>query len=172
MRHNKLILILLFILAGTTFSQSIMEIVFGSTSESIAVNSISKITFTSSDMVVHGSGNTYAINSIRKIFFKEGTLNLEKASPAKLSCSVNPNPCNPSTTLSLTLPADARTDISVYNQAGARIKELVSGHLQAGPHRVAWDGTDHKHWPVASGIYIMTVQYGSRTMNRKIVLLK
>jgi hypothetical protein len=167
------VFIMLALLSTAAFSQSIMEVLIGGISNNIDLGAVSKITFTSTDMVVQGAGKTFAIDDIRKITFHGGQTAVRESRPAPwFICNVGPNPCNPSTMVSLTLPADAQTDISIYNQAGAKVKSLVSGRLTAGRYRIVWDGTDHNHGPVASGLYIMTIQYNSRTMNKKIVLLK
>ncbi|MFC1512384.1 hypothetical protein ACFL5H_04255, partial [Candidatus Latescibacterota bacterium] len=53
-----------------------------------------------------------------------------------------PNPFNPSTTISFTLPDAGYTELAVFNLAGQKIRTLVAGEMTAGAHEAVWDGCD------------------------------
>jgi endonuclease I len=83
-----------------------------------------------------------------------------------------PNPFNPATTISFTLPAAADVKLSVYDVSGRLVAELASGPYAAGPHEVRWDGRDASGHDVGSGVYFYGIEAGSRSSLRKMVVLR
>jgi hypothetical protein len=84
-----------------------------------------------------------------------------------------PNPFNPTTTISFTLPLDKQVSVNVYDISGRLVKSLVdSQFLSKGTHQVTWDGTDIAGSSVASGTYLYSLEYGNFRQTRKMVLLK
>ena len=65
-----------------------------------------------------------------------------------------PNPFNPSTTISFTVPDSRQVELEVFDLLGRRIQLLVDGSLAAGSHSVIWDGSDQVGRRVASGMYL------------------
>lgn len=84
----------------------------------------------------------------------------------------HPNPFNPSTTLSFTLPQSGRSELSIYSITGQRVRTLFSGPLTAGAHSVIWDGRDDSGKPVSSGVYISRLTSGKQTATGRMVLLR
>ncbi len=78
-----------------------------------------------------------------------------------------PNPFNPTTTLSFTLPEAARVDLNVYNINGQMVTKLVSGWREAGSHEITFDGSN-----LASGVYLYTLNAGGNAFAGKMILLK
>ena len=78
-----------------------------------------------------------------------------------------PNPFNPATTLRFALPELAQADLVVYNLTGRKVATLVDDMLPRGVHEVTFDGSS-----LASGVYFCTLQAGSYTATRKVVLVK
>ncbi|UCC45582.1 MAG: T9SS type A sorting domain-containing protein, partial [Candidatus Zixiibacteriota bacterium] len=88
--------------------------------------------------------------------------------PSEHSLSQNrPNPFNPSTEISFSLPAAADVTLKVYNITGRLVTTLVDGRLEAGRHTVTWDGSD-----AASGVYFYRFQAAEFVASRKMILLK
>jgi len=83
-----------------------------------------------------------------------------------------PNPFNPSTTISFTLPKDGPVTIDVYNIKGQKVRSLVSDSFQAGQHSVVWAGDNDYHYSVGSGIYFYRMAAGDYVAVRKMLLLK
>ena len=87
-----------------------------------------------------------------------------------------PNPFNPQTTAFLNLKNDSKVTLNVYNIKGEKIRTLVSETLNAGEHRVVWNGTDDNNSNVSSGIYFFETgiaNYSSDyTSIKKVILLK
>ena len=91
-----------------------------------------------------------------------------------------PNPFNPSTTISFSIPNNSKVNISIYNLRGQKIKdlspslchpELVEGR-GANNYTIKWNGTDENNKSVSSGIYFYRLETGSKTVTKKMLLLK
>ncbi|MFC1512344.1 FlgD immunoglobulin-like domain containing protein [Candidatus Latescibacterota bacterium] len=83
-----------------------------------------------------------------------------------------PNPFNPSTTISFTLPKAGYTELAVYNLAGQKIRTLVAGELSTGAHEVVWDGRDDSGNPVSSGIFVSRLVTGDNVVTNRMTLVK
>ncbi len=101
------------------------------------------------------------------IIFGEGMHELAFDPSSFILYPCSPNPFNPTTTLSFTLPAAARVKLSVFDIAGRQVAELVDGFQNAGVHEVIWDAAG-----LPSGIYCAHLSAGSRSAAQKMVLLK
>jgi len=83
-----------------------------------------------------------------------------------------PNPFNPSTTIEFSLGKASRTDLSIYNLKGQKVKTLAQGDWAPGNHKIIWQGTDEQNQPVGSGIYFIRLNAGQYTETKKITLIK
>jgi hypothetical protein len=85
-----------------------------------------------------------------------------------------PNPFNPSTRIAYEIaggPTD-RVLLSVYDVTGARVRTLVDGVVKPGRYVATWDGRNTHGQPVSSGIYFYRLSTPTRSLTRKMVLLK
>jgi hypothetical protein len=98
----------------------------------------------------------------------------ESEPPASFQLRPNvPNPFNPQTTLSFSLPREAAASLLVYNPAGRAVRTLLSGEkLPAGPHAVIWDGRDDGGAEAASGVYFYRLVAEDRSETRRMLLLR
>ncbi|MCF8267842.1 MAG: T9SS type A sorting domain-containing protein, partial [Ignavibacteriales bacterium] len=78
-----------------------------------------------------------------------------------------PNPFNPATTISFSLDKPSFVSLSVYNILGEKIEEIFKGIRQSGYHRFHFSGDN-----LSSGMYIYRLETGSRTISRKMMLIK
>jgi hypothetical protein len=84
-----------------------------------------------------------------------------------------PNPFNPQTAIAYDIPAGgADVNITIYDVAGRRVRELVSQHRPAGVFSVQWNGDDDHGQRVASGVYFYRMRAGEFIDTKKMVLLK
>jgi ligand-binding sensor domain-containing protein len=84
----------------------------------------------------------------------------------------SPNPFNPSTTISFSLPSSGVTSLSIYSITGQKVRQLVSGQMGAGSHAVVWDGRDASGKPVSSGVYLSRLGMGKHTAVGRMLLAK
>lgn len=92
--------------------------------------------------------------------------------PTKLAITNYPNPFNPSTTIAFSLPDEGIVRLSVYNIRGQRVRDLLSGSLPRGFHKVVWDGKDNGNRSVSSGLYFVRIETGRTSSVRKVMMLK
>jgi len=84
-----------------------------------------------------------------------------------------PNPFNPSTTISFTLPRERAVSVRVFDISGRLIKTLVNNEVYPeGTFNVTWDGTSAAGGTVASGTYLYTLEYGNFRQTRKMTFIK
>jgi hypothetical protein len=83
-----------------------------------------------------------------------------------------PNPFNPATSISFTLPNAEHVKLSVFDSSGKLVNVLVDGVQGFGPHEVQWNGTDHLGNKVGSGVYFYRLEAGKFKQSRKMLLLK
>ncbi|UCH83174.1 MAG: DUF1566 domain-containing protein [Candidatus Latescibacterota bacterium] len=84
----------------------------------------------------------------------------------------HPNPFNPTTTISFTLPKREKAGLSVYDVQGKLVTTLVDETLEAGFKEVIWDGKDSRGNQVSTGVYFYRLTAGNRMLTKKMVLLK
>jgi hypothetical protein len=83
-----------------------------------------------------------------------------------------PNPFNPATTISFSLPTATKVTLEVYDVSGRLVRTLSSKHLPPGRHESVWDGAAAAGNRVGSGIYFYRLSAGKDAQTRKMILLK
>ncbi|MBN1290965.1 MAG: T9SS type A sorting domain-containing protein [Candidatus Latescibacteria bacterium] len=78
-----------------------------------------------------------------------------------------PNPFNPSTTITYTLPAQSQVLLRVVNMQGQTIGTLEDRVVQQGTHSLVFEGSG-----LPSGIYFLHLTAGDSYLTQKITLLK
>ncbi|MCX6640614.1 MAG: T9SS type A sorting domain-containing protein [bacterium] len=78
-----------------------------------------------------------------------------------------PNPFNPTTTISYSLPTTSLVNLSIYDVSGKKVAELVNGMRAAGAKKITFDGSN-----LTSGIYFCRLQAGEYSAVQKMILLK
>ncbi|RKY55155.1 MAG: hypothetical protein DRP93_03910, partial [Candidatus Neomarinimicrobiota bacterium] len=88
--------------------------------------------------------------------------------PGEFSLQNNyPNPFNPVTQITYTLPQEEYVKIDVYELSGKHVSTLIDASRQAGSYSVQFNA-----FGLASGIYIYTMKAGDFTQSAKMLLLK
>lgn len=83
------------------------------------------------------------------------------------SISCNPNPFNPSTCISYSLPERGHVNLKVFNSIGQEVTELVNETKEAGMYKVNFNRGD-----LPSGIYIYRINVNNYNKTDKILLVK
>lgn len=83
-----------------------------------------------------------------------------------------PNPFNPSTTLSFTLGRPGRGSVKIYNARGELVRVLAIQRFDAGLQRLVWQGRDDNGSSVASGVYHVQYEIDGYSSRQKIALVK
>jgi hypothetical protein len=97
----------------------------------------------------------------------------ETTLPRDFSLEQNhPNPFNPSTEISFSLPVTSQVRLDVFNIMGQKVTTLVKGSLPAGKHTVVWDGKSLAGETVASGVYFYKIEAAGFTDVKKMLLMK
>jgi len=78
-----------------------------------------------------------------------------------------PNPFNPSTVISFSLPRQGMVSVKVFNILGQEVETLIDGSLTAGAHTVTWDAGRQ-----ASGVYFYRLIFEGQVLTRKMTFLK
>ena len=78
-----------------------------------------------------------------------------------------PNPFNPSTRISFSLPEQSFVSIAIYDLLGREIETLVNGEMASGVHAVNWAPGN-----IAGGVYYYRVVADNYTETKKLIFAK
>ena len=78
-----------------------------------------------------------------------------------------PNPFNPTTTVSLTVPSADHVSVKVYNLMGQVVGVLADGMMEANVHSFTWDASN-----MSSGVYLIKAESSSSVDIQKVLLVK
>ncbi len=113
------------------------------------------------DLVILARGGTAAID--------------EPAASAPVRFAVGPNqpnPFNPQTTITYSLPSRGEVTVTVFDVSGRLVRTLFQGVESAGAKTISWNGVDDAGQSVASGVYYYRVESLGQSATRKMVLMK
>ncbi|MCK4224327.1 MAG: T9SS type A sorting domain-containing protein, partial [candidate division Zixibacteria bacterium] len=82
-----------------------------------------------------------------------------------------PNPFNPFTNLSFTLPEAVNYNLKIYNVAGQLVRSY-EGMGSVGLNVIGWDGKDNAGDEVSSGVYFYKLTAGGFSATQKMVMMK
>jgi hypothetical protein len=87
--------------------------------------------------------------------------------PLSFQLIAYPNPFNPSTTLSFSLPHASAVKLLVFDVMGRRLRTLADGRYDGGEHEILFDGS---HLP--SGTYYARLETGESVQVQTLVMVK
>jgi alpha-amylase len=88
--------------------------------------------------------------------------------PSEFTVNANyPNPFNPATNISFTIPGDGMVSVRIYNTLGQLVETLKDDYMEAGAHALTWNASEK-----SSGVYIYTVNWNGRQLSGRMMLLK
>ncbi len=83
-----------------------------------------------------------------------------------------PNPFNPMTKISFSLPEEQPVRLNIYGIDGKLVRQLVNETRGSGLHEVIWDGRSDGGAMQASGMYFYRIEAGPYSQVRKMTLMK
>jgi hypothetical protein len=105
--------------------------------------------------------------------FNEGLIPAKAIAPVSYALMQNaPNPFNPTTSISFTLPSESAVSLSIYNTTGQLVRTLSSGTFAAGTHTATWNARDNAGRSVASGVYLYRLASDHGTQMKRMVLVR
>jgi hypothetical protein len=128
--------------------------------------------------VEQGQTYTYRVkaytNSAESDYSNEASLAVtvgirqEEGVPTEYGVRQNfPNPFNPSTTISYSLPKAATVSLLIFDSLGKEVAVLVNEWKEAGSYQKIWDAA-----ALPSGVYICRLTAGAFMETKKMVVLK
>lgn len=121
-----------------------------------------------------------ALGNLGSVLFKEreqlattAGLEMSEGQPRNFELEKNyPNPFNSGTIIPFSLSSATEVHLQVFDVLGRPVANLVVGRLQAGRHRVHWEGRDTGGQLVPSGIYFYRLHSEHRAASRKMTLVR
>ena len=110
-----------------------------------------------SNMVVGDGFNTFGLS-------REGSFSQPKTYDIS---DAYPNPFNPVTSFTYSLPEDGLVQVAIYDISGRMVSELVNGYQSAGSYPVVWDAQE-----LSSGVYMVNMIAGDYSTIQKVMLIK
>jgi hypothetical protein len=96
-----------------------------------------------------------------------GSMDVKDILPQGIMLNAFPNPFNPTTTLSFTVPDEGMLQLSIYNISGQLIAELAHEYQTPGSVEYNWDAGNHP-----SGVYLARLNINDAFYTQKLVLMK
>jgi len=94
--------------------------------------------------------------------------NVEITAPKTFALEQNfPNPFNPTTSISFSLPTESKVSLEVYDVLGKVVRTLVNENRAAGSYTVTFDASN-----LSSGVYFYRLTAGENTLLKKMNLMK
>ena len=112
------------------------------------------------------------LNKINELNEKEPEIGALEPDSFKFTTGNYPNPFNPQTNISFTLPNDANVSIVIFNVKGQRVRTLKNEDMKSGQHSVVWNGTNDSGQSVGSGVYFYKLQAGEHSATKRMLLMK
>lgn len=95
-----------------------------------------------------------------------------QAISSDFAITVYPNPVRTQAILRYKLPMAGASNIVIYNLLGQEIKRINLGHQRKGDYQLLWDGNDSVGRRAANGIYLISIQVGSKVKTSKASVLR
>jgi hypothetical protein len=83
--------------------------------------------------------------------------------PGEWQLGNSPNPFNPFTRITYSLPEEGSVSLAIYDLQGREVISLFEGHRKAGYYNAMWDGRNGLGYSVGSGMYFARLIVSSGT---------
>ncbi|MBN1290369.1 MAG: lamin tail domain-containing protein [Candidatus Latescibacteria bacterium] len=93
--------------------------------------------------------------------------------PQEITLNQNfPNPFNPETTITFSLPEDKPVIFDIYSITGQKVRTLIDSFISGGVHSVIWDGKDDYSHYVSSGVYLYRLTSGNAVLTKRMIMIR
>ncbi|MEO8512071.1 MAG: Omp28-related outer membrane protein [Ignavibacteria bacterium] len=117
---------------------------------------------------IQNDNNKEVMNVGKGSVIPVGINNNNSGIPTGYSVSQNyPNPFNPVTKINFSLPASSDVRLAVFDMLGQEVSVLSNGKFEAGSYSIDYNASN-----LPSGIYFYTLNAGSFTETKKMMLIK
>ncbi|MFC1541782.1 cohesin domain-containing protein [Candidatus Latescibacterota bacterium] len=108
-----------------------------------------------------------------ELFAVDAPTGISTEIPVEFSLNQNfPNPFNPTTTISFSIPRSSNVEIKIYNVLGRYVTTLASGAYEPGNYSIVWDATDMNGNLVSNGMYFCTINAADYHSTTKMMFMK
>jgi flagellar hook assembly protein FlgD len=83
-----------------------------------------------------------------------------------------PNPFNSETTFRYNLGETSHIDISIYNEMGQLVCNLVDEKKESGHYTIKWDGSNNHGNSLGTGLYFIKIKTDKSVSVRKVLFIK
>lgn len=83
-----------------------------------------------------------------------------------------PNPFNHSTQIKFQLEKGSLVKLAIFNVLGQKVSTLIDEFMEAGQHKISWDGSHFSGQKVVSGLYFYQLKTEDEIICKKMLLLK
>lgn len=90
--------------------------------------------------------------------------------PVRLAMSIFPNPVMSAGEIRLAIPANDHVSVKIYDVNGKHVETLIDSKVQAGEHRLIWDGSNRSGRHVTAGVYFVRLETTRESLTKKMVL--
>ena len=131
--------------------------------------------------IAQQSGHRYTWSSYRGNNHRDGYFDIsfastslsEEITPSEYVLNDNyPNPFNPITRFSYSLPKNTEVKITIHDINGRIVRTLLNETQDVGNKLITWNARNETGVPVATGIYFYKIEAGDFRQTKKMVLLK
>jgi hypothetical protein len=84
----------------------------------------------------------------------------------------SPNPFNPTTEISFSLPQAGSVNLRIYSVTGQLVKTVLAENFAAGEHRAIWNGRNTAGEDVAFGVYFYVLSTDTGRATKSMTLLR
>lgn len=124
--------------------------------------------FTSSETALFAwSTLGYIVRKVRDGSDKQLNLKEDNGNKKIQTSSNYPNPFNPTTTISYSIPIQSKVSLVVYDITGRKVAELVNEFKVAGEYQATFNAGN-----LSSGIYFYTLTANGKASTKKMMLIK
>jgi hypothetical protein len=95
---------------------------------------------------------------------------VEASRDREFSLAVIPNPARVAASFAIRLPRESMVRVRVLGLSGRLVREIWNGALPVGTSQLSWNRLDTGARVVASGLYLVRVDAGERTLTSKVIV--